>query len=76
MKMKFTVFGVALAMAFVVFADIPLDGVWHVTGDGFSGEANLPGTLAASKLGKRWTKDDFRKTMSCRHRQCFGSDWH
>ena len=51
MKMKFTVFGVALAMEFVVFADIPLDGVWHVTGEGFAGEANLPGTLASSKLG-------------------------
>ena len=52
MKIKFTVFGVVFAMASAVFADVPLGGVWNVTGDGFSGEANLPGTLAASKLGE------------------------
>ena len=28
-----------------------LAGVWHVEGDGFAGEAKLPGTLAAAHLG-------------------------
>ena len=75
MKMKFTVLGVVFAMASAVFADVSLGGVWHVTGDGFSGEANLPGTLAASKLGKHWTKDDFRKTMDLAQSEALAQEW-
>ena len=75
MKIKFTVFGIAFAMVSAVFADVPLGGVWNVTGDGFSGEANLPGTLAASKLGKRWTKDDFRKTMDLAQSEALAQEW-
>ena len=75
MKIKFTVFGVAFAMAIAVFADVPLDGVWNVTGDGFAGKANLPGTLAASGLGKRWTKDDFRKTMDLAQSEALAQEW-
>ena len=75
MKMKFTVFGITFAMLSAVSADVPLDGVWHVTGDGFAGEARLPGTLAASKLGKRWTKDDFRKTMNFAQSEALAQEW-
>jgi len=56
----------ALAVATIcmsAFSDVPLAGEWHVVGDGFSGEAKLPGTLAAAHLGKRWTERDFQTTM-------------
>ena len=42
---------------------IPLAGDWRVDGDGFSGGARLPGTLAAAHLGKRWAERDFQTTM-------------
>ena len=56
-------------------ADIPLDGVWKVAGDGFSGEARLPGTLAASKLGKRWTEKDFARTLDAQQAHSLVQEW-
>ena len=56
----------ALAVAAIsmsAFADLLLAGDWRVEGDCFSGEATLPGTLAAAHLGKRWTERDFQTTM-------------
>ena len=75
MKMKFTALGIVFAIASFVFADVPLGGVWHVAGDGFDSEARLPGTLAASRLGKRWTKDDFRKTMDLAQSEALAQEW-
>lgn len=56
--------GLAVALALgTVSADVDLSGAWRVSGKGFSGSANLPGTLAAAKLGQRWTERDFQATM-------------
>ena len=73
MKMKIAVLGIGLAASGL--ADVPLDGAWHVTGDGFAGEANLPGTLATSMLGKRWTREDFRKTMDFAQSEALAQEW-
>ena len=55
----------AAALAFLAHAEtaVSLAGTWHVKGEGFTGEATLPGTLAAAHLGKRWTEHDFQTTM-------------
>ena len=56
-------------------ADIPLSGTWHVEGDGFAGEAALPGTLAAAHLGKRWTERDFQTTMDLPQSEALVQEW-
>ena len=52
-----------------------LAGVWHVEGDGFAGEANLPGTLAAAHLGKRWTERDFQTTLDQPQAEALVQEW-
>ena len=52
-----------------------LAGSWHVTGEGFVGEANLPGTLAAAHLGKRWTERDFQTTMDLAQSEALVQEW-
>ena len=56
-------------------ADVSLSGLWHVEGEGFSGEANLPGTLAAAHLGKRWTEHDFKTTMDLPQSEALVQEW-
>ena len=55
--------------------EISLDGVWHVKGTGFAGEAKLPGTLAAAHLGKRWTEHDFQTTMDLPQSEALVQEW-
>ena len=55
--------------------DVPLCGEWHVEGDGFKGEAKLPGTLAAAHLGKRWTEHDFQTTMDLEQSEALVQEW-
>ena len=66
---------VACAMAGLARADVPLSGTWHVEGDGFSGEAKLPGTLAAAHLGKRWTERDFQTTLDQPQAEALVQEW-
>ena len=56
-------------------ADRSLAGVWHVEGDGFAGEAKLPGTLAAAHLGKRWTERDFQTTLDQPQAEALVQEW-
>ena len=71
-----TVIAVGLFAAVgVVHADVSLDGMWQVAGNGFSGEAKLPGTLAAAHLGKRWTEHDFRTTMDLPQSEALVQEW-
>ena len=71
-----TVFGVvALMLSAVAAADVSLEGIWHVSGDGFAGDARLPGTLASSKLGKRWTKRDFELSMDVIQTGALVQEW-
>ena len=56
-------------------ADIALDGMWSVCGDGFAGEAHLPGTLAAAHLGERWTERDFQTTMDLPQSEALVQEW-
>ena len=58
-----------------LFASINLGGEWMVEGDGFSGEAKLPGTLAAAHLGKRWTEHDFQTTMDLPQSEALVQEW-
>jgi hypothetical protein len=60
----------------IAAAGVSLDGVWHVEGDGFSGDAKLPGTLAAAHLGKRWTEHDFQTTMDLAQSEALVQEWH
>ena len=59
----------------IAAAGVSLDGVWHVEGDGFSGDAKLPGTLAAAHLGKRWTEHDFQTTMDLAQSEALVQEW-
>ncbi|MBR3223480.1 MAG: hypothetical protein IKF72_14770 [Kiritimatiellae bacterium] len=52
-----------------------LAGPWHVEGEGFAGEATLPGTLAAAHLGKRWTEQDFKTTMDLPQSEALVQEW-
>ena len=65
----------ACALAGLAQADVPLSGAWHVEGDGFTGEAKLPGTLAAAHLGKRWTERDFQTTMDLPQSEALVQEW-
>ena len=56
-------------------AGVSLSGAWRVEGDGFSGEAKLPGTLAAAHLGKRWTVHDFQTTMDLPQSEALVQEW-
>ena len=56
-------------------ASISLAGRWRVEGDGFAGEASLPGTLAAAHLGKRWTERDFQTTMDLPQSEALVQEW-
>ena len=64
-----------LAGTFVAQGDISLEGSWRVEGDGFSGEARLPGTLAAAHLGKRWTEHDFTVTLDLEQSEALVQEW-
>lgn len=61
--MKAAFFFAFLAPAAACFADIDLAGTWRVEGEGLSGELTLPGTLGDAKLGTRWTRADFERTL-------------
>lgn len=61
--MKAAFFFAFLAPAAACVADIDLAGTWRVEGEGLSGELTLPGTLGDAKLGKRWTRADFERTL-------------
>ncbi|MBQ3288619.1 MAG: hypothetical protein IJH50_04340 [Kiritimatiellae bacterium] len=54
---------------------LSLAGSWHVEGEGFAGEAKLPGTLAAAHLGKRWTEHDFQTTMDLPQSEALVQEW-
>ena len=56
-------------------AGLSLAGSWHVEGEGFAGEAKLPGTLAAAHLGKRWTEHDFQTTMDLPQSEALVQEW-
>ena len=56
-------------------ASINLGGEWMVEGEGFAGEANLPGTLAEAHLGKRWTEHDFQTTMDLPQSEALVQEW-
>ena len=68
-----------ISTLFVLFASegfgFSLSGTWHVEGDGFSGEARLPGTLADAHLGKRWTVHDFETTMDLPQSEALVQEW-
>ena len=63
------------ASACLADAGISLAGRWRVEGDGFAGEASLPGTLAAAHLGKRWTERDFQTTMDLPQSEALVQEW-
>ena len=65
----------ALLATSAVCADVALDGVWQVTGEGFAAEAKLPGTLAAAHLGQRWTEHDFETTMDLEQSEALVQEW-
>ena len=65
----------ALLATYAVCADVALDGVWQVTGEGFAAEAKLPGTLAAAHLGQRWTEHDFETTMDLEQSEALVQEW-
>ncbi|MBR4170563.1 MAG: hypothetical protein IKR48_02810 [Kiritimatiellae bacterium] len=67
--------GCFLVAATCVLADVPLHGVWYVEGEGFSGEAKLPGTLAAAHLGKRWNVHDFEISMDPIQSEALVQEW-
>ena len=76
--MRVNFFSCALAALSAVAsarADVSLSGAWRVEGDGFSGEARLPGTLAAAHLGKRWTVHDFQTTMDLPQSEALVQEW-
>ena len=54
---------------------LSLGGLWNVSGDGFSGEAPLPGTLASAHLGRRWTERDFQTTMDLPQSEALVQEW-
>ena len=78
MKTKCTL-AICLLMALIptVWAEteLSLSGSWRVEGEGFSGEAELPGTLAAAHLGKRWTEHDFTVTMDLEQSEALVQEW-
>ena len=65
----------ALVAPAVADTDISLAGVWRAEGEGFAGEARLPGTLAAAHLGKRWTAHDFETTMDLPQSEALVQEW-
>ena len=64
-----------VAPAAVADTDISLAGVWRAEGEGFAGEARLPGTLAAAHLGKRWSEHDFQTTMDLEQSEALVQEW-
>ena len=54
---------------------ISLAGSWRVEGEGFTGDATLPGTLATAHLGKRWTPRDFETTMDLPQSEALVQEW-
>ena len=65
----------AAALLLSAGADVTLSGTWRVEGDGISGDAKLPGTLAAAHLGKRWTVHDFETTMDLPQSEALVQEW-
>ena len=68
-------FGALLAMMLSTEPIRDLGGRWQVSGDGFAGEAALPGTLAQAHLGRRWTEQDFRTTMDLPQSEALVQEW-
>ena len=66
-------FGVAVVATPVCAMD--LGGTWDVSGEGFAGKAQLPGTLAKAMLGKRWTERDFQTTMDLPQSEALVQEW-
>ena len=66
-------FGVAVVATPVCAVD--LGGTWDVSGEGFAGKAQLPGTLAKAMLGKRWTERDFQTTMDLPQSEALVQEW-
>ena len=65
----------AAVLAASAETELSLAGAWQVKGDGFSGKAELPGTLAAAHLGKRWTEHDFTVTMDLEQSEALVQEW-
>ena len=75
MKITFLAVVAVFASTFGAEQKISLAGAWHVEGEGFVGEASLPGTLAAAHLGKRWTQHDFETTMDLPQSEALVQEW-
>ena len=43
--------------------ELDLAGTWHVAAKDIAGDISMPGTLCQAKLGRRWTREDFRKCL-------------
>ena len=54
---------------------IDLGGTWHVAADGIDADIALPGTLCQARLGKRWTREDFRKCLDYPQQQALVQEW-
>ena len=64
------------ANCFVLVASgLDLAGEWHVTADGIDSAIMLPSTLCQAKLGKRWTREDFRKCLDYPQQQTLVQEW-
>ena len=67
MRKLLIMIGAAAVAAYVAASDFAtaadtvkdLSGTWRVTGEGFSGDVRLPGTLADAKLGRHMTAADW-----------------
>lgn len=58
-----------------VAGTIDLVGRWHVVGNGIDAEVQLPGTLAANQVGRRWTPYDFTHTMDLEQSEALVEEW-
>ena len=74
-RMTLTIAAAALTFLANAETTVSLAGTWHVKGEGFAGEATLPGTLAAARLGKRWTEGDFQTTMDLPQSEALVQEW-
>ena len=62
-------------MVIMAVSAVDLSGRWRVTAGGIDSKVELPGTLAASKLGKRWTERDFKTTMDLPQSEALVQEW-
>jgi len=63
MKTVLTALMTILVAASANAAEMNLAGEWQVSGKDISSKVQLPGTLAANHIGRRWTEHDFTVTM-------------